>query len=204
MKPDKTKQERLRHVLFAAVLLMSAFSGGALAKYLNASEKLTNIFSKDAYDTPEIKDTVSPDTGGDTENKLYSKSNVTVTIGAHTYPVYVRVHLVITWQDDENKVYYQAPVCGEDYSLTYDTGNWMYDSNSGYYYYKKAVASKDTISFMTSEQQLKQLTTAPTGYTMHVEVLTETIQAIGITDENDSKTAVMDAWNIQPDNSDAS
>jgi hypothetical protein len=39
---------------------------------------------------------------------------------------------------------------------------------------------------------------------MHVEVLTETIQAIGITDENDSKTAVMDAWNIQPDNSDAS
>jgi hypothetical protein len=104
------------------------------------------------------------------------------------------VNVVATWQDSNGKVYYSAPKLGTDYSFTYNTGNWTL--KDGYYYYNTAVAGgTDDISFAN---EVKQLSNAPTeDYTLHLEVLVETIQAIGKTDGNNS--AVMDAWNIQPD-----
>ncbi len=148
---------------------------GVVAKYVNSSQRLENSFSRDAYDTPT------------------AKANLSVEVGKHTYPVYVRVSIVANWVDSNNKVYCQVPTV----SFNYDTENWTLYKD-GYYYYNKAVASgNETLALLLTD--ITTSTSPPTGYTLHLEVLTETIQAVGITDDGKS-TAVMDAWKVQPQN----
>jgi hypothetical protein len=180
----KTHQGKHRLLAYVVVLVITlsvvAVCQGVVAKYTKSSQKLETSFSHENYDTPSIDEDLSK-----------------VTIGEHNYPVYVRVNVVATWQDKDKKIYYSAPKLGTDYSFTYDT-NWKFNEKDGYYYYNTAVAGDtNDISFATDVQQ-SSTATAPDGYTLHLEVLVETIQAIGKTDDN-SKTAVMDAWNIQPD-----
>jgi hypothetical protein len=172
--------------VFVVVLSVGAVCSGVAAKYTNSSKILDNLFSREDYDTPTI-DTTSND------------NDIVVSVGKHVYPVYVRVSIVATWQDSTStqNVYWKTPIQGEDYTFEYDSTNWTLNEADGYYYYNKAVASgNQTIPLF--KESISALSDPPTGYTLHVELLTETIQAIGNTDDTSSANAVMDAWKFQP------
>lgn len=193
MENKQLKIRKLRVTLVTiAVLTMIAISVTVIAKYLNSSNQLENGFTPGVYDTPTVSDTVKEDTDG-----IFYKSNVVITVGSHDYPVFVRADLVITWQNDAGEVYGQPPVPEKDYTIEYNDTDWTLGTD-GYYYYNEAVQSGDSTKPLIREnQKLKQTGKAPDGYTMHVEVIAETIQAVGI---SGNKTAVMDAWGVQPAN----
>ena len=191
----ENKQSKIRRFMLAfiliAVLTISAVSVTVIAKYLKGSNQLENDFTPGVYDTPMVSDTVSADADGN-----FYKSNVVITVGSNDYPVFVRANLVVTWQDSEGEIYGQPPVPGKDYSIEYNGTDWTLGKD-GYYYFNKAVQSGgSTEPLIGSNQKLKQIGTAPNGYTMHVEVCAETIQAVGT---SGNKTAVMNAWGVQPD-----
>ena len=178
-------------LVIIAVLTISSFSVMLIAKYAKSSNQLENDYTPGVYDTPTINDTVDADADGN-----FYKSNVIITVGSNDYPEFVRAALVITWQNAQGEVYGQPPVLGDDYSIEYNDADWTLGSD-GYYYYNKAVKSGcSTEPLIGADQKLKQTGSAPEGYTMHVEVVAETIQAVGKTSDN--ITAVMDAWGVQP------
>ncbi len=176
--------------VMAAVLAISLGTSVAFARYVSPSNTLDGNYIPAPYDSIEILDTMTqnPETG------LFYKSGVRFKVAQGNYPVYIRVKLIVTWQDSDGNIYGEPPILNTDYTIAYDTEHW--NLADGYYYYTQAVNSGTTVDFMNSDQKMEQKKSAPTGYTMHIEVLAETVQAVGHTQ---TRTAVMDAWGVQPD-----
>lgn len=185
-----------RITAFAAFLLICTTAGLAAAKYIGSSNKLDNGFVPARYDSPVITEELLIDTDG-----YKYKTNVGVTAADNGYPVYARVSLIVTWQDSSGNVFGQQPIINTDYSLEYNDTDWIYRSEDGFYYLRSKLAGgAASAPLINAGQKLKQLNPAPAGYNMNVEILAQTIQAVGNTDANDNTTAVFEAWGIQPDN----
>lgn len=182
--------------ILIAVLVITATTGAVYA-YLSATGgPVTNTFMPDVETNPSIDETF-------TENV---KTNVSVNVGALDYAVYVRAVIVVTWQKtetvdgvDQVHVYGQLPVAGTDYSIDLNAGDskpWFQQGD--FYYYRQKVDSKEPNEAVLTDvliNSCKPLTSAPTGYSLHVEIIAQTIQAVGTTDGTDIP-AVQDAWGV--------
>ena len=123
-----------------------------------------------------------------------------IDVGDPGYPVYVRATILVTWQTQDGTVYFMAPKEDTDYELSLND-DWI-EGDDGIYYYGayygadrvlKAVESGERISApITSVRKLTEV--REKGYFLHVELLVETIQAVGWTDEDEQQPAVADAW----------
>ena len=184
-------------IAMAVLLLMAATSSLLFAKYIHSSGELENRFTPSAYDSPEVTDSMTKDVTG-----YYYKHDLSVTPAAGVdYPVYVRVALIPTWQDSSGNILGQQPVRDKDYSITYNENDWFVYTD-GYYYCKTPVTGGTASpELITHYRYLKQLRDAPkTGYELHVEVVAETIQAVGTKyiDVQNRRAAVLDAWGVNP------
>ena len=128
-------------------------------------------------------------------------SNVGIVVEDNGYPVYVRVAIVITWQkpdqpDGEKDVYFVSPVKDVDYTMDINTDDWTL--LGGYYYCTSPVASGGTTQVLINNCALLQGNAdLPEGYVLSVEVIVQTVQAIGATDDGDIP-AWQDAWKNGP------
>ncbi len=189
---------RFRIIIAMAVLLMIAASSSMLfAKYIHSSGEVENRFTPSTYDSPIVTDNMTKDVTG-----YYYKHDLSVTPAAGTdYPVYVRIALIPTWKDSSGNILGQQPVRDKDYSFTYNGTDWLLYTD-GYYYCKTPVTGGNaTPELITHYRFLKQLRDAPkSGYDLHVEVVAETIQAVGAKyiDVHNRKAAVLDAWGVNP------
>ena len=179
------RKKRILLCICAAALLLAGTVTGVYARYFrSASENKSPFTSAESID-PTVNEEFS---GG-------AKENVSVAVGDTDYPVYVRAAIVITWQNADGIVYFSKPVAGRDYILTLnlDVGGWTSETD-GYYYYKSPVSSRgETDVLITS---CTQNGAAPAdGYALNVEIIAQTVQAIGYTDD-DTKQAYQDAWGI--------
>lgn len=176
------------------LLAVLSLSTGTVIAYLAASSNpVENTFIPETQINPQISETFN--------NKV--KSNVAVNVGDPGYAVYVRAAIVATWKKTETVdgvtkeyVHSKTPVLGTDYSLDLNLGtnsNWT-QKDDGYYYYSQPVISGNTDVLIESCQPLKE---APEeDYTLSVEIIAQTIQALGTTDDG-SKSALQDAWGTQ-------
>ena len=182
-----------RVVIVLTVLTTAATSTLLFAKYLHVSSPQEDVFVPQNYDTPQIAGTFDKNT-----EALFSDSNVTVTPDASVdYPVYVRVAIVLTWQDEDGNVFGQQPVLGKDYQLTFNTDQWFRHTD-GYYYCRIPVkGGARTPALIREDQKLVQLRQAPDDESVfHVEYLAETVQALGVAATGEQ--AVLDAWGVLP------
>ena len=174
-------------IITAIVLVLSLTLVGTVFAILHGkSNTVTNNLKPDADDSPSITETF--------DNII--KKNVKVKVNNGTedlgYSVYVRAAIVATWQKD-GEVLSTLPVAGTDYSITIDNTNWL--KIGDYFYHKAPVANGSETEVLISE--CKQLVTKD-GYTLHVEILAQTIQAEGTTDEGNIP-AVQEAWKVTID-----
>lgn len=180
-------------ICIAALFLIGAVSVSA---YLFASNgPVKNEFT--AATEPSISITES------TDNPLTLKENVAVDVGNPGYAVYVRAAIVVNWVDEYGNVYSIKPVLGQDYEMSLNTepgGSWLYNGNDGYYYHKDFVVAGQTGVLIAS---CYQTAVAPTGYSLSVEIIAQTIQAVGTTDKDEYGNevevgipAVTDAWGV--------
>jgi hypothetical protein len=179
----KIKISRHKKTMIFAVLtmvsLLSVMSVGPIYAYLKMTGAgVTNTFNAAQPATPYITESFDGTT----------KSNVCVNVGdTGGYSVYVRATIVAVWKNADEDVLAAAPAytlsIGDDWRLIGD-----------YYYYNTPVESGHPTT--TLIESCSPTGPAPEeGYFLSVEVLAQTIQAVGTTDSGDV-AAVTDAWGV--------
>ena len=111
--------------------------------------------------------------------------------------VYIRVKLVVNYQNNDGNVYYVAPAEGTDYTVAQDS-NAKWIQSGDYYYYTQPVTPGNqttavpvTVTF-TPVTEEGNVTNQYDGYTLTVQYLAEAIQSTPI-------NAVIDTWNATVD-----
>lgn len=190
MKIAHTKQRNVIIVL-AAMMLVAVITAGSVFAYLKTT--VTNGVENEFSTAGEVDPTINETFDGTV------KQNVAVNVGdTGGYAVYVRAAIVITWKDKDGKVLGQPPVEGDEYDYEIVLGeNWFKKDN--FYYCKTPVESGDDSPVLIELVKLNSGVTSPeSGYTFNVEIISQTIQAVGETDSG-SVPAVTDAWNVDVD-----
>lgn len=166
------------------VLLLAAAVTAGVYAYLQTKGNLAqNTIEPAPEPTIQIQESLRE------ENDRVVKENVCVDVGNPGYAVYVRATIVATWQDQDGNIFYQMPTQGTAYTLQINTEDWFQAGE--FYYFKKPVNSGKTDELI---ELCKWIGDPPVdGYDLHVEVIAQTIQAVGTTDEGNIP-AVEDAW----------
>lgn len=189
MKKRHQKQRNVIIVL-AAMMLVAAITAGSVFAYLRAqTDAVKNDFGVAGEADPTVEESVN--------DPLTVKKDVTVKVPETGYAVYVRAVIVVTWKNSENgDVLGQAPVAGTDYVIDLNTTGWF--EEGGYYYCTNYVKSGDNSPILINSVSLAPNVTAPSGFGLNVEIITQTIQAAGTTDVSNGSEipAVTDAWGI--------
>lgn len=163
-------------LLTAMVVLLCAVVGGTVAYLVTATDPVTNTFTPSSLET-EIEEKFSNNVKSDV--KITNTGNV---------KAYIRAAVIVTWQNTDGTVYGVVPKLGEDYSYTGAESGWTGPASDGYYYYTSPVEPRSETSVLI--QSCKPQKAAPAdGYTLHVEIISEAIQA-------EPTTAVHDAWGV--------
>ena len=216
MKRKRVWTKRTCILLVLLAVLIAGISVAVYAAYLKNTEKVKNTFSPAESVTPGIDEKFNEEVKEDVFFTVEEDpENLT------EYPVYFRAAIVITWQkknpyypeqsDQEWIVSYQEPVKGVDYSLTLNEADWE-KRDDGFYYYvdkdstenPKALLSvpsgeKTSALIQKCEQLAASMQPPDEGYTLCVDVIVQTIQAVGYTDGvdgvgNSQIPAWEDAW----------
>lgn len=188
-------EERPRFSLISWALILIAVSslaiGGVVAYLSTYTTPAKNTFVKDESVNPSVVETF--------ENNI--KTNVKIDVGEPGYAVYVRAAVVVTWKDGAGNVLGRKPIAGTDYAIEYNSDDWHFRDSDSLFYYKAPVFydgnkedSKLTSSLIVSCEPIEGKT--PTGYGLNVEIIAQTIQAVGTTDGNTPVDAVEAAWGI--------
>ena len=186
---DVERKVRIPLISWALVLLavLGLSIGGVVAYLSTYTASVENTFTKDTSTDPSVVETF--------ENNV--KTDVKVDVGDPGYAVYVRAAVVVTWKSSKDgNVLGKAPVAGTDYTIEFGD-DWKY--YNGFYYYKTAVNADETNNLIVSCTPADGKT--PEGYSLNVEIIAQTIQALGQTDGNSDGTGVEDAvknaWGIE-------
>lgn len=191
--------------IFAAALLMLALisaATGAVYAYLSATTgAVNNSFTAAPDHTISIQENFT--TAPSSPNLV--KEKVCVDVGDPGYAVYVRVAIVATWQkktaDGKTEIHWQKPeggtleAKGVDYVLDWNDEKWFLGSD-GFYYLKSMVTYGETPVLINRCYQCHEAPEA--DYTLHIEIIAQTIQALGSTDTNGTP-AVTAAWGVYVD-----
>lgn len=175
-KYTKKHMTKITLIIAASVLLAAAVVGGTIAYLQAQSETVANKFEPGSViiDIPEELD------GGVKRN--VSVENVGVS------PAYIRAAIVVNWKDAEGNVYSVKPAEGTDYTLTMpENSGWF--QNGEYWYYDSIVAPDNNTGILIEECRPVSPSTAPEGYTLSVEIVSQAIQAA-------PKEAVEGAWPV--------
>ncbi len=180
-------KKRIIITVFAVIVTASMLVGAVYAVLSAKSNTVTNELTADTDPVITVAETF--------ENNV--KTNVKIDVGDPGYTVYVRAKVIVTWKDDDGNVYSKIPTSA-DYSIVYNTvttpdaANQWFKGLDNIYYYTSPLTG-ETGTLITS---CEPIGTAPEGYHLSVEVITQVVQALGTTD-NDDIPAVVDAWEVK-------
>ena len=173
----KVKNRKISVLLASLALIMMIGVYGTAAYLVSQTEAVTNTF---------IPGNVDSHVDEDIENGV--KNNVTI-VNDGNVDAYVRAMVVVTWQDSDGNVYSEMPVEGRDYSVTIPASNSWKQKDNYYYYTKKVIPKGETYALLTEGQLLTDTAVIPSGYSLSIEILSQTIQA-------DPKDAVESVWPV--------
>lgn len=176
-RTGRASSSRILSVVLVFLALLGA-STGAVAAYLS-------------YTTSGVYNSFTP-AGNVTQSVTISGDSASVTVTAPGYGVYVRAAVLVNWKDSaDGAVHMDAPA----YSVS-PGENWALNNADGYYYYSQVVTDTQTL---TPVKSYSVSSTAPDGYEKNLEVIVQTIQAVGYTDTGNTP-AVDAAWPSNPFN----
>lgn len=153
-------------VLLVCVALLLTCAVGSTVAYLKDGPKtVTNTFAPAEVDV-EIEETFANNVKKDVKIK-----------NVKSIDAYIRAAVIVTWQNTAGEVYGVAPTEGTDYTVTWTKAGWE-DGTDGFYYHTNAVAPGASTGVLFTDCQ-PMAGKAPEGYTLHVEILAQGIQAEG-------------------------
>ena len=195
MKQRKSRIVRYRFLLIVLAVI-AVITTSVSAYFIRNSVEVKNDFTPAVSVTPEIMETFD----GQTKKNVYFK------VGDTGYPVFVRAEIVVAWQNENGVVYFSKPEKDKDYTISLNTADWeekesAVDPNVVYYYFKDPVESGKATHVLIYE--CKQVGNPPAEvYTLNVDILVQTVQAIGYTDGDGEDPATRlpayeDAWQLE-------
>lgn len=201
MKVYKANKGKKKISALAICLLLTVVMavGGTLAYLFTSTLPVENTFTP-AKVGNYVKETLAEDEG------KWEKQNVTIVnnIGGEKgdpeiVDAYIRAMVVANWKTSDNRIL--PAKRGIDYSITFANGTgWVQNTADGYYYYTKVVKPDgETGVFITEVKPLNEAPeghTAAEGYTLHVEIISQSIQAEGTA--ANGKTPAEIAWGVDP------
>lgn len=155
-------------LMLATMVLLLTFAVGSTIAYLAThTTPVTNTF------TPtDITTTVTENFDGKVKESVQIKNTGNTD-------AYIRAAVVVTWQNNKGEVLATKPVEGTDYQITWTKEEWTDLQIDGFYYYKSKVAPGGSTGVLFTD--CKPLKAAPEeGYTLHVEIIGQGIQAEGM------------------------
>lgn len=174
-------------VVLITLTVICAASGVVYAHLSTTTPPVDNTFTPEQEMQPSVIET--------TDSPLKLKENVAVNVGNPGYAVYVRAAIVVTWKDADGNVYAQAPQAGTEYIIDLNDTDWFYNAEDGFYYHKAMINSENSSILI---EQCYQNESPYDNYSLSVEIIAQTIQALGSTDGTDIP-AVTDAWGVYVD-----
>lgn len=173
--------------ILLAVLILSLSAGSVVAWLSLSGDHVSNSLTRDADQNPVISE--------DFKNNI--KKNVCVSVGDTGHAVYVRATILVNWKNErDGNVLAYAPVLGTDYTLDMNETDWFL--KDGFYYHRALVNSQGSTETLINACQLKNGVIPPADYELNVEIIAQTIQALGTTDM-ENKPAAEAAWGITVD-----
>lgn len=170
------------------LVVLGSLCTGTVAAYLSyVTQPVTNTFTPDKSEIPEVIK----------ETQGTSDKGLGVSVGNTDYEVYVRAAVVVSWKSEKNPSIQpaKAPKVDQDYLIVLNLDDWFLHTD-GFYYYKKPVKSGGQTEPLVKSYD--DYTTTIEGYIRYIEIMGQTIQALGTTDEGDIP-AVTDAWGVYVD-----
>ena len=182
-------------IILAAAALLLFVPAVIQAKYINSGSDAAGELVPGKYQQLTVNRQDGYDTAG-----LYTLRELSVSSADRIYPLYIRVMLNVTWQNDRGQVYGQQPIAGRDYTLIFNDEDWSCEIKDGKYYCLTVIRPGVTAGKLfggKESQKLTQLRAAPAeGYRLNVSILAQAVQAVGRTERN--ITAADDAWGTVP------
>lgn len=184
-------------VIVAFLVVAVAVATPTIAYYIRKANDVGGDVNLADSGKPTISGNLSIVNGSSfTFNKANDEvNNVSVKVEDKGYPVYVRAYVIITWQmivKGEPVDHWTQPIVGEDYTIDYNEDGWQ--KVGMFYYYNKPVASGGTTASFINSCVLLTIANMPEGYSFNVEVIVQTIQAIGTGDNGEF--GWREAWNL--------
>lgn len=152
-------------LLVSVALLLTFAVSGTVAYLVDASGPVENQF-KPASVTPSITETINGSVKNDV--KLINSGNV---------DAYIRAAVVVTWQMTDSDGIHVLPAKNTDYSISWSKSGWIGADSNGYYYYTTPVSSGTETGVLFTSCSVASGVTPPSGYSLHVEIMGQAIQA---------------------------
>ncbi|MBQ3008363.1 MAG: hypothetical protein IJN77_00300 [Oscillospiraceae bacterium] len=165
----KNNKKKLSLVTICLLLTVVMAIGGTVAYLFTQTNSVVNTF------TP-----VTPDITVDEEFDGRVKNNVTIK-NTGKVDSFIRAKVVVTWQDAEGNVYPKNPDVGTDYTITWNVKDnvaadvWVKGSDGFYYYTTYVPEGGNTGILFTDARPLQAC--ADKNYTLHIEVIAQSIQS---------------------------
>lgn len=176
----QTKKQGRRLSALALVCIICCLVSGLTLAYLIAnSDTIINKFT-----TADTSNTIVEEFNYNVKKDVKIKNTGDID-------AYVRVAVVVTWQDKYGNVYNTAPVENTDYTIAWkyvETGNPWVKGDDGYYYYTEIVKPNGETKILFTDCEPAE-GKSPDGYYLTVEILSQSIQA-------QPDTAVKEAWGV--------
>lgn len=182
------KKHRNKYTLLLVCLLLTVAIAvsGTIAYLFTSSDPVVNTF------TPVLPEIEIPE-----EMNGTIKENATIQ-NTGDVDSFLRARIVVTWQNENGEVYPETPDLNSDYTMQ-NGANWQ--EVDGCYYYKKVAApgepavTKDAAGIVQNPDDMLIINARVTaeapaeGYTLHIEILGQSIQAQPL-------AAVQEAWGM--------
>ena len=159
-------------LLVSLLLFLTVTIGGTIAFLMDNDGPLHNLFNPSQV-TTKVEETVSDST----------KSNVKIQNTGNT-DSWIRVAVVVTWQDKQGNIYGKKPEVDIDYEISYNEsvqtnpdGRWLKGDDNFWYWSKPVAANSATGVLITSCKQINTFTVSDTTYYLNVEIIGSGIQS---------------------------
>lgn len=162
-------------ITLSVVLLLSIVGGATIAYLTSTSEAVKNSFQA-AQVSCQVDFETNP-------GSVINTSNV---------PVYIRLAVVTSWQNQAGEQYAYATKISDLEITIYEGSGWSRHSD-GYFYYSEIVQPGDSTTVLggMDYQNLVRPAEIPAEYNLVVELFAEAIQAQG---DDGTNSAHDDAW----------
>ena len=186
------KSKKTMTLLASLVLVLGIVVAGTVAFLVTNTNPVVNTF------TPSrVPNKVVETFDGNVKSDVKIKNEGDIS-------AYIRVAVIANWVKKNEQggydVYGEQPVLARDYTISPETiGNgWV--KSGDYYYYTQSVPKGETTAVLfdfIAPVEGK----APAGYSLSIEILSQSIQAEGMGKDanNQNATPVMIAWGVQPE-----